>query len=191
MKKIIGITGGLATGKTTVADMFVQKGAVKIDADRIAHGLLKEDQKIRDKVIDAFGEGILTGGKIDRKKLANIVFKDKDKLKKLTNILHPRIIENIKERIEKEGDKIIVIDAPLLMEAGLEEMMDVIIVVKAERHTQIKRAVNRGISEEEAEAIIKNQMPLSEKIKKADYVIDNEEKIEKIKEGVERIWQNV
>ena len=191
MKKIIGITGGLATGKTTVADMFVQKGAVKIDADRIAHGLLKEDQKIRDKVIDAFGEGILTGGKIDRKKLANIVFKDKDKLKKLTNILHPRIIENIKERIEKEGDKIIVIDAPLLMEAGLEEMMDVIIVVKAERHTQIKRAVNRGISEEEAEAIIKNQMPLSEKIKKADYVIDNEEKMEKIKEGVERIWQNV
>ena len=191
MKKIIGITGGLATGKTTVADMFVQKGAVKIDADRIAHGLLEEDQKIRDKVIDAFGEGILTGGKIDRKKLANIVFKDKDKLKKLTNILHPRIIENIKERIEKEGDKIIVIDAPLLMEAGLEEMMDVIIVVKAERHTQIKRAVNRGISEEEAEAIIKNQMPLSEKIKKADYVIDNEEKIEKIKEGVERIWQNV
>jgi len=191
MKKIIGITGGLATGKTTVADMFVQKGAVKIDADRIAHGLLEEDQKIRDKVIDAFGEGILTGGKIDRKKLANIVFKDEDKLKKLTNILHPRIIENIKERIEKEGDKIIVIDAPLLMEAGLEEMMDVIIVVKAERHTQIKRAVNRGISEEEAEAIIKNQMPLSEKIKKADYVIDNEEKIEKIKEGVERIWQNV
>ena len=193
MKKrvIIGVTGGLATGKTTVADMFAARGAVKIDADEIAHGLLKEDGGIKRKVIALFGKGILADGEIDRRKLAGEVFYDRGKLDMLCRALHPVIIRRIKEQAERFPASTIVVDAPLLIESRLHEYVDVVIVVIAGYETQIKRARDRKISEEEAKNIIDNQMPLSEKVKSADYIIDNDTDLNTIKEGVDRIWQKI
>ena len=189
---IIGVTGGLATGKTTVADMFAAKGAVKIDADEITHRLLEENSETSREVIDLFGEDILDRtGRIDRRKLAGKVFFNKQRLEALCGVLHPVIIRRIKEQVERSPESIIVIDAPLLIESRLHEYVDVVVVVTAAERTQIKRAKDRGISQEEAENIINNQMPLSEKVKSADYIIDSNTTLNTIKEGVDKIWQKM
>ena len=192
---VIGVTGALASGKTTVADMFAEKGALKIDADKIARELLENDKHIRQMVIDAFGNAILTGADIDRRKLAGRVFFSSADLDKLRRILHPPVIEKIKASVAASGTREIVIDAPLLIESGLNEIADVIVVLKASRETQISRATDRGISEEEAENIIANQMPLTEKLKFADNIIDDDEnsveKLDEIKKGVDEIWKKV
>jgi dephospho-CoA kinase len=189
---IIGITGGLATGKTLVADMFGERGAVKIDADDISHRVMDEDPAVKRELVDIFGEEILSGDNIDRRKMAKKVFCNKEELDKLCSVLHPAIIRRIKEEIKENKDKVVVLDAPLLIETGLHEMMDIVIVVFASYENQIKRAADRGISEKEAECIIAMQMPLAEKVKIADFIIDNDsDDIEKTKEGVEEIWQKM
>ncbi|MGB2600290.1 MAG: dephospho-CoA kinase [Candidatus Omnitrophota bacterium] len=189
---VIGITGGLATGKTTVADMFVEKGAVKIDADQISHELLEKDEGVRSEIAEVFEDEAMAGDQIDRRKLAGKVFFDKKKLNKLSSILHPPIIRRIKEKIERNKDKVIVLDAPLLIEADLQDIVDIVIVVFADYETQVKRAADRGISEQEARSIIAMQMPLIEKVKFADFTIDNsDENLQEVKEGVEKIWQKV
>jgi dephospho-CoA kinase len=192
-KKLIGVTGGLATGKTTVSDMFAANGAEKIDADEIAHRLLEEDKNIQFKVVDIFGKKILSEGRIDRRKLGEEVFCDKLKLNTLCRIMHPTIIFRIKERAEKSRMKRVVIDAPLLIEAGLNEYVDVVVVVTADIDTQIKRATCRGIPKEEARRIIDCQMALPEKAKFADYIIDNSDNkdLNEIKKGVNKIWQEM
>ncbi|MFC1480462.1 dephospho-CoA kinase [Candidatus Omnitrophota bacterium] len=190
-RKIIGITGGLATGKTTVADMFAAKGALKIDADEIAHNVLREDNQTRQGVIELFGDGILTERDIDRRKLAGKVFFDKDKLDNLCRLLHPVIIQRIKEEAGRFPESTVVLDAPLLIEARLNDYVDIVVVVTAKHEDQIKRAKDRGISEEEARSIIEKQMPLSEKLKFADYIIDSDTNLDKVKEGVEKIWQKM
>lgn len=188
---IIGVTGGLASGKSITADAFVAKGAVRIDADGIAHELLKENDRIKKEVVDLFGESVLSGGEVDRRKLAGEVFSDKGKLESLCRVLHPEIISRIQEEVSLHPGKIIVVDAPLLVEVGLNEYVDIVVVVTASHETQVARAMDRGVSQEEAESIILSQMPLPEKEKFADYVINNDGKKEKIKEGVERIWQKI
>jgi dephospho-CoA kinase len=188
-RTIIGVTGGLATGKSTVADMFVAKGAVKIDADAIAHELLLNDAGIIKTVIAAFGDDIVAAGKIDRRKLAARVFSDKDGLARLSRIMHPAIIRRMNETLLGIKEGTVVIDAPLLIEAGLTGMVDVVVVVTAARATQIKRATERGISKDEAEAIIASQMPLSEKEKLADHIIDSDKEIDTTKKGVDGIWK--
>ena len=103
--------------------------------------------------------------------------------------MHPVIRERIREMVKKSASPVVVIDAPLLIESGLHREVDVVVVVKASDGDQLKRAMNRGYSEEDARNIIKNQLPLSEKLKSADYVIDNDNSVNKITEGVDRIWQ--
>ena len=190
-RKVVGVTGGFCTGKTTVADLFVEKGASKIDADDIAHRLLSDDKDIREQVVGLFGRGVLTEGTIDRRKIAKEVFFDKDKLDALSGILHPPIIQCIKEEIARHGKGVVVIDAPLLIEANLQDMVDTVVVVKAGRQTQVQRAISRGFSEKEALNIIEKQMPVSEKEKFADFIIDNNGDINVTKEGVDRIWQKM
>jgi dephospho-CoA kinase len=187
---VIGVTGGLATGKSTVTDMFAKKGAVKIDADVISHALLEEDADIHRKIVKFFGEDILTDGRIDRRKLAGKVFFDKESLEVLSSILHPAIIRCIEDEIKRYKDKDVVVDAPLLIESGMQDAVDVVVVVFTDLETQIKRAADRGISEQEAKSIISRQMPLSEKVKFADFSIDNNsEDMEELKKGVDQIWQ--
>jgi len=190
-KIIIGVTGGLATGKTTVTDMFAAKGAVKIDADAIAHRLLEENGSIRNQIMLTFGSGMLSGSSVDRRKLASVVFFDKDKLQALCRIMHPAIIGRMTEELQKIKEGVAVMDAPLLMEAGLAELADIVVLVTAGRETQIKRATDRGISREEAERIIASQMPLSEKEKLADYIIDSDKDMATTKKGVDVIWKKI
>lgn len=188
-RKVIGVTGGLATGKTTVSEMFVEKGAHRIDADAIGHKILKENLPVKNEIIDVFGPSILTDDEIDRRKLAEKVFFSRENLDTLCRIMHPVIIKEIKNAVEKSSSNVIVIDAPLLIEVGLHEYVDIVVVVTADYNSQLERAAGRGITEKEARNIIEKQMPLSEKLKFADYIIDNKNDLEMTKKGVEELWK--
>jgi dephospho-CoA kinase len=175
--KVIGITGNFGTGKSYVASLFRALGARVIDADRIAHEVIRRGRGEYAKAVAVFGREILDKKRnIDRKKLAGAVFSDKEKLKALNSIIHPAVIEYIRKRIRRSGGerRMIVIDAPLLIEAGLAGMVDSLIVVKCPRREQIKRCMRKfKMKKGEVFKRIKNQMKMSEKIKLADFVIDN------------------
>jgi len=188
---VIGLTGGLASGKSLAALNFASLGAEIIDADEIAHELLKENDGIKREVVNSFKDVIAPDGEIDRKKLGEKVFHDTGKLKELCRILHPEIICRIKKRVEASRAEVVVVDAPLLFEAALDSFVDKVIVVSACEEKQIERAVSRGISEHEAKMIIQNQMPLSEKERSADYVIDNSGDRNNLKKGVDELWKKV
>lgn len=188
---ILGVTGSIGSGKTTVAKLFSRHWCSMIDADEIGHKIL-ENPLIYDKLRGFFGDGILAKNKsIDRKQLGNIIFDDAKKLKKLNSITHPIILKEIKNEITKIKnacpDKIrIVIDAPLLLETKAKELADKIIVVKCNKENVLKR-LNKKYPKEKIERILNAQMPLSEKIKHADFVIDNNKGIAYLKKQVTEI----
>ncbi|MDO4690858.1 MAG: dephospho-CoA kinase [Fusobacterium sp.] len=185
---IIGLTGGIASGKTTVSKILKTKGFLIYDADEIAREISKEEE-VKKELISYFGEQILDkASNIDRKKLKDIVFKDKEKLEELNRIIHPRVYVFFKSIREKNDyKKTIVFDVPLLFESGIDKLCDKILLVLANRELKIKRIIKRdGISKELAEKIIGSQMSDDEKIKKADIIIKNNDSIEDLKEQVER-----
>ena len=195
---VIGLTGGIASGKSTVTALLKEKGAVIIDADKIAREIMSKGEPAWFEVLNYFGDEILNDGRsdIDRKKLAHIVFSDKAKLEVLNNITHPKIIEEIKRQVEeykKAGKKIIVIDAALLIETGLDKIADEVWVVAANEDIQLQRLMARekDITKDEALKRIKSQMPLAEKLKFADRVIDNNSSIEETKNQVDKIWTKI
>ena len=171
---IIGLTGGVACGKSSAAAYFIKYGATVIDADKISKEV-SESKQVIDEICMQFGNEVLNNGKLERKKLAKIVFGDKEKLEKLNNIMHPFIIEKIKAEIEKNrGKKLVIVDIPLLYEVGFEKYLDKVIVISAPFEIQLSRLMARDSRDyETAVAMIKAQMPLFEKIKKADIVIEN------------------
>jgi dephospho-CoA kinase len=192
---VVGITGSFGTGKTTVAKLFKQLGAKIIDADSIAHGLIKVNTPTYKSLIRSFGKGILKDNSrdIERKKLAKIVFANKKLLNKLNRILHPAIIKKIKDKVKlinkRNKPKVVIIDAPLLIEAGLLRLVDKLIVVAASRGVQVLRLKKRaGISKKEIEARINSQIPMREKIKSADFVIDNNGSLTYTKKQVREVW---
>ena len=190
---IVGITGSLSTGKSTASSLFARKGAKVLDADRIAHKLMEPRKACFRKVVKAFGPSILKGGHIDRQKIAKVVFEDKRKLRALEQIIHPAVAQEIKREIRRYQKSkqrgVLIIEVPLLFEAGLDRLMDVVVVVKASRTQQIARARERsGISQQEALRRIKAQMPLNQKIQRADIIIDNGGSPFKTKKQVDRIW---
>jgi len=194
---ILGITGSFGSGKTTCAKMFRESGAYVVDADRIYHRVIKPKSAVYKKIVSVFGKQILKpNGKISRKKLAKIVFAKRKDLQKLCRITHPPIIKEIRSKLLKlkklKKPKIIVIDAPLLIEAGLTKMTDKLIVVKASKRNQITRAAkHKGLSRSEIIRRIRNQAPLAEKIKLADYVIDNNGTLGQIRKQVRNIWRQI
>jgi dephospho-CoA kinase len=192
---VIGLTGGLGSGKSTVAGMFAKLGADVLDADKISHGLLKKGRVSYKKIIRAFGKEVLTGGKIDRRKLAKIVFADKRKLRILEKIIHPQVRKEMEQklgRLKRSRRKAVVLDIPLLFESGLKWPVDVTVVVKAKKELQIKRAVkNLNITKLEAQKRIKNQMPLKNKIRLADLTIDNNGSKIKTNEQVKKVWERL
>ena len=195
---VIGLTGGIASGKSTVTALLKEKGAVIIDADKIAREIMSKGEPAWFEVLNYFGDEILNNDRsdIDRKKLASIVFSDKAKLEALNNITHPKIIEEIKKQVEeykKAGKKIIVIDAALLIEAGLDKIVDEVWVIAANEDVQLQRLMARekDITKDEAVKRIKSQMPLAEKLKFADRVIDNNSSIEETKNQVDKIWTKI
>ena len=192
---IIGLTGGIASGKSTVSNILRQQDVYIIDADKIAHQIMQKGHKGYKKVVDQFGESILDSqNQIDRAKLGEIVFSDNEKLKKLENITHPLVISVIKEKIEKkQGDyEHIIVDAPLLFESGLDSLTDQDWVVYVDYDIQLKRLMKRDdLSREEAKNRIKKQLSLEKKKELADVVINNNGSIKELEEKVLHKWKKL
>lgn len=194
---IIGITGSFGTGKSAVADEFKGFGAIVLDADKIAHQALTPGAGPYKKVLRIFGKNILgQGGKINRRLLGKIVFPDKPLLQRLCAVIHPYVIKKIKEDIReikrRRRDSVVVLDIPLLIEADLLNLVDRLIVVKAKRDIQIERAVKKtGLSKKEVSDRIRAQMPIREKIRYADFIIDNSGTKEQTRRKVKTIWEKI
>ncbi len=193
---VIGITGSFGSGKTTVARFLRQKGARVLDADKFAHQLMDAQGSCFDGVVRCFGKEVLTKGQIDRKKISAVVFSNPDQLKKLSAIIHPKVILHFKREIrryQKEGRaKAIVLDVPLLFEAKMDHLCDWIIVVKANRHIQTKRLKQRsGLMDQEITRRIKAQMPIDQKIKHAHFVIENGGHLKQTQQQVEAVWKKI
>jgi len=192
-KIILGITGSFGTGKSTVCQLLSASGAKAIDADLISYKLLQPRQPGYRKVVDFFGSRILKKNKaIDRRALGKIVFDDPRLLKALDKIMHPLIIAEIKKQISRATSKLVVVDAPLLFETGLSDLFDQIVVVKADRKKQFSRLLERTtLSKMDIVKRLNTQMPLSAKIRKADFVIDNSSTMEKTRKQVEYLRRNL
>jgi dephospho-CoA kinase len=175
-KYIIGLTGGFASGKTTVANMFLHYGFTVIDADEIAREVVRPGEKAYESIVNQWGRSVLREDKnLDREKLAEIVFSDASQRHELEQILHPVIISTIWERVrEAQNDKVIVV-APLLIETGMDENCDMVIVVTAPETLRIQRAVERdNTTESQVLSRMESQLPEIDKLSRADMVIDTD-----------------
>lgn len=191
--RIIGLTGGIASGKTSVARFFEDKGAVVIDADQLARAAVEPGSQGLTRVAAIFGPDILTpDGQLDRKRLAAVVFSDPGKRALLEGILHPEIkylAENRMAQLAESGRKIVFYMAPLLIEAGVTDRVDEVWVVTVRPEVQLERLMRRdGITREEALRIIASQMPLDEKEKHGRIVIDNSGTPEETASLLAEIW---
>ena len=188
-KIILGLTGSFGSGKTSVAKILQSYGAQILDADKIAHGCIKPGTAAYKIIARIFGRDILgKDRKIIRKKLGVRAFADKKLLLKLNRIVHPLVIGVIKKAIKNSPKKVMVIDAPLLIEAGLHRIADKLIVVKISRSRQLKRIKQRtGLAEGQILKMIKAQIPLPCKVRLADFVIDNSGTRKQTRKQVEKI----
>ncbi len=191
----VGLTGGLASGKSTVAGFFSELGAFHLDADRLAHELIAPGGSAEREVISRFGGGIVgTDLAIDRKALAAIVFSDPQALADLNALVHPKVRTEIAQRIADHESgaspaEVALVDAALLVESGIHRDLDALIVVACPEPIQIERAVARGgVTEAEARARVAAQAPLAEKLAVADHVIDNGASLDETKRQVLRVW---
>ena len=193
----VGLTGGIACGKSTVAKMFVKNGAHLIDFDGLAHEVQEPGKAAWKEVVNHFGEEILQPDKkIDRVKLGNVVFADKEKLSELNNIVHPIVFQEWHTRLVKIGKKekhaIVLSDVPLLFEVNMQHLFDLTMLVLIAPEEQINRLVERnGINKEEAEKRLKSQMPIGEKIALADIVIDNACSLPETEKKVGQVWKEL
>jgi dephospho-CoA kinase len=193
----VGLTGGIASGKSTVATMFARHGAHLIDFDGLAHEVQEPERPAWRKVVNQFGEGILQpDNKIDRIKLGNIVFADKKKLTELDKIVHPFVYQAwhvlLEEIGKKEKHAIILSDIPLLFEGNMQHLFDLTILVIIVPEEQVSRLMTRnGISKEEAGKRLKSQMPIGEKIALADIIIDNDGGIAQTEKRVMQVWKEL
>jgi len=192
-KIIIGLTGSFGSGKTTIAKIFASLGAVVIDADKLARQCLKPQEAAYKKIIRLFGRGILKKDKsIDRPRLAGIVFRDNKLLRRLNHIVHPEVIRQIKSKIKSVKRKMIVIDAPLLIEAGLKKMVDKLAVVTISRKRQILRLQNRGFLKKiDILRRINLQLPQKKKVRLADFIIDNDQALSVSKKQVRALFKKL
>ncbi|SHJ54078.1 dephospho-CoA kinase [Tepidibacter formicigenes] len=193
--KVIGLTGSIGSGKSTVSNMLIEKNIKIIDADKISREILNRGNTLQE-IFTYFGDDIKNSdGSLNRKKLGSIVFSDEDKLIKLNSITHPKIKEEIEEKInfyKDLGEKIIIVDAPLLIEANLNYMVDLVLLIICNEEAQIKRIMSRDkISREEAVSRIKVQMSVDEKKKYADYIIDNSYTMDELKMEIEKFLDNL
>lgn len=192
--EVIGLTGGIASGKSTVSSILKSLGAYVIDADVVSREIMLKGSQTYNKLVSKFGKEILKDdGEIDRKKLGNLVFADKQKLKELNAITHPEIIKRIKGIIDEERkngkEKAIVLDAALLIEMRLFNMVDEVWLVVVDKKTQIRRLMKRdNLKYKDALNRIKSQMSIEDKMKYADFIINNCKDFNAIKKQVELLW---
>ena len=191
---IVGLTGGIAGGKSTVSKMFGELGARLIDFDAMARIVVAPGSRGLSKVVETFGPQVLqSDGTLDRKKLSRMVFRDKSKRKVLESLLHPAINAEFEKKIvsitSEKSDAIIVAEVPLLIEAGLQHLFDAIVVVVTSEQEQIRRLMNRDrITREKAAEMIEAQLPVEEKIQFADYLVANDQGLESTGGKVKQIW---
>jgi dephospho-CoA kinase len=194
---LLGLTGGIATGKSTVVQMLLDKGAPVIDFDLIARQVVEPEKQAWKDIVAYFGEQVLQEDRaLDRKKLSDIVFHDLEKRKKLESFTHPRInetfVRQLNEIVAEDPSAIVQVDIPLLIELNLQYLFHKVLVVYAPRDQQINRLMHRdGISEEEAVARLKAQLPIDEKVGFADYVIRNDGSLEETQRQVDAVWKKL
>ncbi|MEK5278814.1 MULTISPECIES: dephospho-CoA kinase [Paenibacillus] len=194
---IIGLTGGIASGKSTVSALLVNKGARLVDADVIAREVMLPGHEVLDAAAKQFGKEILfSDGTLNRAKLGEIVFQDPVALQTLNNLTHPAIRQEIKNRMysmeQEEPKRLIIVDIPLLFESGLESLFHEIVVVYVPREVQITRLMERNrLSLEEAEARLNAQMDIEQKRNKADYIIDNSGDLAYTEQQVAVFWDRL
>lgn len=191
MTMVLGLTGGIATGKST-ADAFFRKRKIPIvDADQIAHHIYDQGKPGYQKIIAAFGKEFVTDQKIDRQKLGRLVFSDKEKMKLLNSIALPLIYQEIDYELasyRQKQAKLVVLDAPILFESHGENRCDKILVIYLPEEKQIQRLMQRNsLSYEDAKKRIDSQMPLAEKVARADYVVDNTGTIKTLEEKLAQL----
>lgn len=191
---IIGLTGGIATGKSTVADMFRDLDVVVIDADELSRRIVEPGKPAYDDIVDAFGADILDADeRIDRQALADVVFEDDEARNRLESITHPRIAEAMFDRAQAafdEGQPWVLYEAALLVESGSHRLLDALIVVDCPSNRQLQRLKRRdGVDESQARRRIDAQMPLQQKRDAADFVIDNSADLDKTRRQVEHLRQ--
>jgi dephospho-CoA kinase len=190
---LVGVTGNIASGKSTVAQMLSERGATIIDADVLARRAVERGTVAYERIIERWGDRVLaSNGDLDRAALRGIVFSDPDELERLNAIVHPEV-ERMRDRLvaeaQERGDRIVVCDIPLLFERHLSENFDRIILVDAPRPLRLARLVeDRGLREREAMEMITAQMPAELKRARADIVIDNDGSLAKLERDVEAAW---
>ncbi|MBI4342109.1 MAG: dephospho-CoA kinase [Candidatus Omnitrophica bacterium] len=194
---VIGVTGGVGTGKSTVARMFARHGAVVLDADRIAHDLIAPPRPAWRELIRTFGRGVLRGdGTVDRRRMAAVVFRHPALRKRLERIIHPRVMRQIRReirRLRRDGRRAaVVLDVPLLIETGAHRMVDALVVVTAPPEVQRRRVRRQhGWSNEEINERINAQWKLSAKVALADMVVKNAGRVQATQTQVNRIWKQL
>lgn len=193
---VVGLTGGICSGKSTVAAMFARLGAAVIDADRVAHELQEPGQPLFEAIVSAFGREVVgEDGRIDRRKLGAMVFADPKARARLEDILHPAIVEECERRIQEAGTSgaaVCLLDAALLIESGRQARFDRVILVEASEAVQIDRLMARmGLSRDEALQRIRSQMPREEKRRHASLVIENGGPLEETERQVKAAWERL
>lgn len=189
---IIGITGSIACGKSLVSNYLQEKGYTIIDADKIGHMELENDE-VKKQLVNKFGKSILKDNEVNRVTLGKLVFENNENLKELNNIIHPQIRKNISEQIQvHKNEKLVFVDVPLLFEAKFDDLVEKIIVISLDEKIQLERLMNRNsLSKEEALQRIKSQIPVREKEKLGDYVVDNSFTQENTYNQVDRILEKL
>ncbi len=194
--KVIGLTGGIGSGKSTVSQFLSELGAVILNADKVGHEAFKPDTEIWRKVVAAFGKQIVTpDGNIDRKKLGNIVFGNAESLSRLNRIMHPRMYAQVKAQLEecrRQGTRVVVLEAPLLLEADWTPLVDKVWVTTAPEATVLKRLEERtGLSQAESLTRIRSQLPSAERVRHADVVINTDCDLDELKSKVKELWRRL
>ena len=192
---LVGLTGGIGSGKSTVARMLEERGAVVFDADLLAREAVEPGTSGHTAVIERFGADVLApGGELDREALASIVFADPSARRDLEQIVHPEVRRLFAEGSEAyhDTDRIVVFSAPLLVESGMHTAFEILVVVSATVATQIERLMRqRGMSEAAIRARIDAQAPLEDKAAVADFLVDNEGTLAELQSQVERLWHDL
>ena len=194
MAYIVGLTGGIGSGKSTVLAMLAERGAIVIDADAIVHELQEPGTEVFQEMVEAFGEEIVGGdGRLDRPKVASIVFSDEAKRKQLNEIVHPAVGVVVAERLAKADEAIVVIDVPLMAESPPrpERNYGEVIVVDASPETQLARLIERGMDEADAKARMAAQAIREDRLKLADHVIDNNGDMAELQRQVDAVWSKL
>lgn len=184
----VGLTGGIASGKSTIARMFAALGCIVLDADALVAELYRPGQAGHQALVRTYGNGILRpDGEVDRQTLANVAFADEASARKLNALIHPLVMEE-EARRQPEGNGIYVVEATLLLEAGGKQRYDRIVVVDVDPQTQIARGIARGLAREEVERRIRHQLSRAERLAAADYVIDNSGDLAQAEREVRRVY---